>query len=101
MIGFEGRLQWRQHKPFKLRAKLPQRKKTIIQRWLRVMSQVGPNLAAHPKFAIRSFFVRRTRNGQGGEFGVLRGEKSRKSGRSGAGLFVLQSALVTSRFDQR
>jgi hypothetical protein len=65
MIGFEGRLQWRQHKPFKLRAKPPKRKKTIIQRWLRVMSQAGPNLAAHPKFAIRSFFVRRTRNEQG------------------------------------
>jgi hypothetical protein len=27
MIGFAGRLQWRQHKLFKLRAKLPQRKK--------------------------------------------------------------------------
>jgi hypothetical protein len=29
MIGFEGRLQWRRHKLFKLRAKRVQRKKYI------------------------------------------------------------------------
>jgi hypothetical protein len=100
MISFGGRLQWRQHKLFKLRAKLPEGKKGIIHKWLRVMSQKAPNLAAHPKFAIRLFFVRRTRSEQG-EFGRLPGGKSRKSRRSGIGLFVFHSALITPRFDQR
>jgi hypothetical protein len=34
MIGFEGRLQWRQHKLFKLRAKPPQRKNTKYYKML-------------------------------------------------------------------
>jgi hypothetical protein len=49
MIGFEGRLQWRQHKLFKLRAKLPQRKKWFIQKWLRAMSQASPSLDSQSK----------------------------------------------------
>src|SRR6266446_1849184 len=64
MIGFDGRLQWRRHKLFKLRAKRPRRKKAISYKGLRVGSRRDPNCNPHPKFAIRSFLVRRTRNEQ-------------------------------------
>src|SRR6266851_2431311 len=65
MIGFEGRLQWRQQTPFKLHAKLLRRKKSINYKRLDVPPDGVPYPAPHPKFAIRSFLVRRTRNEQG------------------------------------
>jgi hypothetical protein len=34
MIGFGGRLRWRQHKLFKLRAKLVRRKNRLSYKWL-------------------------------------------------------------------
>jgi hypothetical protein len=64
MIGFDGRLQWRRHELFKLRAKLPRRKNAINYRGLGVWSRSNPKRNPHPKFAIRSFLVRRTRNEQ-------------------------------------
>jgi hypothetical protein len=64
MIGFDGRLQWRQHKLFKLRAKPPQREKDMIYNELDVSPRQRRERVAHPKFAIRSFLVRRTRNEQ-------------------------------------
>jgi hypothetical protein len=64
MIGFEGRHQWRRKKLFKLHAKLVQRKKRIIYKGLDIPSGSSPNFGSHPKFAIRSFVVRRTRNEQ-------------------------------------
>jgi hypothetical protein len=36
MIGFAGRLQWRQHKLFKLRAKLPQCEKARYYKMLAI-----------------------------------------------------------------
>jgi hypothetical protein len=41
MIGFEGRLQWRQRNPFKLRANLPQRKNPRNYKWLGEEGQFG------------------------------------------------------------
>jgi hypothetical protein len=64
MIGFDGRHQWRQHKPFKLRAKLPQCEKYIFYKRLDVRARGDHGCRAHPKFAIRLFFVRRTINEQ-------------------------------------
>jgi hypothetical protein len=64
MIGFEGRLQWRQYKPFKLRAKPLQRKKTKYYKTLATDRLCRPDPGPHPKFAIRSFVVRRTINEQ-------------------------------------
>jgi hypothetical protein len=64
MIGFDGRLQWRQHKLFKLRAKLPQRKKAMFCKRLCISPGRGRIGNPLPKFAIRSFFVRRTINKQ-------------------------------------
>src|SRR6476620_11264061 len=42
MIGLEGRLQWRQHKLFKLHAKLPQCEKTICYNGLILIVAAGP-----------------------------------------------------------
>src|SRR6266705_72805 len=64
MIGFEGRLQWRRQTLFKLHAKPPKRKKYINCNLLGVTTDGVPYPAPHPKFAIRSFLVRRTRNEQ-------------------------------------
>jgi hypothetical protein len=64
MIGFEGRLQWRRQKLFKLHAKPSHRKKNIRHKGLGIASGSSPNLRPHPKFAIRSFLVRRTKNEQ-------------------------------------
>jgi hypothetical protein len=61
MIGFEGRLQWRRHKLFKLRAKLVQCKKVNICKMLCDRDSVPAAALTHPKFAIRSILVRRTR----------------------------------------
>jgi hypothetical protein len=71
MIGFEGRLQWRQHELFKLRAKLPQRKKSWDYKRLGILSHSARERFPHAKFAIRSFLVRRTRNEHGARAGVL------------------------------
>jgi hypothetical protein len=65
MIGFEGRLQWRRQKLFKLHAKPKQRKKSMNYKWLDDPPDGVPHPAPHPKFAIRSFLVRRTKNEQG------------------------------------
>ena len=62
MIGFEGRLQWRRQILFKLHAKPPHRKKYRIYKKLGVSPRSLPNRGPHPKFAIRSFLVRRTKN---------------------------------------
>jgi hypothetical protein len=64
MIGFDGRLQWRRHKLFKLRAKLPRCKNDISYRRLGVLAHNDLNGDPHPKFAIRSILVRRTTNEQ-------------------------------------
>jgi hypothetical protein len=64
MIGFEGRHQWRQHKLFKLRAKLLQCEKYLWYNQLAGTSKLGQERRTHPKFAIRLFLVRRTRNKQ-------------------------------------
>jgi hypothetical protein len=61
MIGFDGRLQWRQHELFKLRAKLPRRKKDTVCNELGVLPRNRRDIVAPPKFAIRSNLVRRTR----------------------------------------
>jgi hypothetical protein len=71
MIGFDGRLQWRQQELFKLRAKLPQCKKNMIRNELGVSPRNRRKDVAHPKFATRSFFVRRTRN----EHAILAGQQ--------------------------
>jgi hypothetical protein len=41
MIGFDGRLQWRQQELFKLRAKLPQCKKNMIRNELGVRRAIA------------------------------------------------------------
>jgi hypothetical protein len=64
MIGFEGRLQWRRQKLFKLHAKPPHRKKDIKYNGLDIAPGSSPDFRKLPKFAIRSFVVRRTRNEQ-------------------------------------
>jgi hypothetical protein len=64
MIGFEGRLQWRRHQLFKLRAKPLQRKNRFSYNGLMAPPEWLAERRAHPKFAIRSFFVRRTKNEQ-------------------------------------
>jgi hypothetical protein len=64
MIAFEGRLQWRQHKLFKLRARRVQCEKTMIYRELPHRRAERATDEPHPNFAIRSFLVRRTRNEQ-------------------------------------
>jgi hypothetical protein len=64
MIGFEGRHQWRRHKLFKLRAKLPQCEKYIFYKRLGVRLRGRRDPRPHPKFAIRLFLVRRTTNKQ-------------------------------------
>jgi hypothetical protein len=61
MIGFEGRLQWRRHKLFKLRAKLVQCENDINYNELLNRRVTYAANATHPKFAIRSILVRRTR----------------------------------------
>src|SRR5260370_38405686 len=61
MIGFEGRRRWRQHRSFKLRAKLPQCEKFIFYNWLQNRPASFADTGAHPKFAIRTILVRRTR----------------------------------------
>jgi hypothetical protein len=61
MIGFEGRHQWRQHQLFKLRAKPSRREKSIKYKDLLVTPVGATWLTPHPKFAIRSILVRRTR----------------------------------------
>src|SRR5882757_10071723 len=62
MIGFEGRLQWRRQKLYKLRAKPLRCKKSMNYKQLDDPPEGVPYPAPHPKFAIRSFLVRRTRN---------------------------------------
>jgi hypothetical protein len=64
MSGLEGRHQWRQHKLFKLRAKLLQRKKYLWYNQLGGAPKSGRERRTHPKFAIRLFLVRRTINKQ-------------------------------------
>jgi hypothetical protein len=65
MIGLKGRLQWRRHKLFKLRAKPPAAKKyqlcQPITDLLRRIITRQRNPYSHSKFAIRSNLVRRTR----------------------------------------
>jgi hypothetical protein len=65
MIGLEGRLQWRRHKLFKLRAKPPAAQKQqlfqFITRAVRRIIAPHRNGYSHSKFAIRSILVRRTR----------------------------------------
>jgi hypothetical protein len=61
MIGFEGRLQWRQHKLFKLRARPVRCKNGIIYKVLCKHRIAVAEGQTHPKFAIRSIVVRRTR----------------------------------------
>jgi len=43
MIGFEGRLQWRRHKLFKLCAKLLQCEKHFIFKWLVALRRGSPS----------------------------------------------------------
>jgi hypothetical protein len=62
MIGFEGRLQWRRHKLFKLRARRVQCKNAMIYKALLDGRATRPSWDTHLKFAIRLFLVRRTRN---------------------------------------
>jgi hypothetical protein len=64
MIGFDGRHQWRRQKLFKLHAKPSQRKKCVYYNKLVAKLALPTERYAHPKFAIRSFLVRRTRNEQ-------------------------------------
>jgi hypothetical protein len=61
MIGLEGRLQWRQHKLFKLRARRVQRKNSINYKELLRRLFTRATGEPHRKFAIRSILVRRTR----------------------------------------
>jgi hypothetical protein len=60
MIAFDRRLRWRQHKLFKLCAKLPQREKNTLYRWLAARMEEQAQFPTHRKFAIRSIIVRRT-----------------------------------------
>jgi hypothetical protein len=60
MIGFDGRLRWRQHKLFKLRAKLLRRKNRLDGKRLALRAIKRPQRSPHPKFAVRSNVVRRT-----------------------------------------
>jgi hypothetical protein len=55
MIGFDGRHQWRQHKLFKLRAKLVQYKIYKFHKALPTMPQTFARRNPHGKFAIRLF----------------------------------------------
>jgi hypothetical protein len=64
MIGLEGRLQWRQHKLFKLRARLVQCENIMNYNMLDRRGVTRATGEPHPKFAIRSILVRRTRNKQ-------------------------------------
>jgi hypothetical protein len=64
MIGFDGRLRWRQENLFKLCAKPPQRQLLIIFNILGRPPEVLTAADSHSKFAIRLFLVRRTRNKQ-------------------------------------
>src|SRR6202048_3938892 len=82
MIGFEGRLQWRRHQLFKLRAKPPQRKNYLNYNNLVMSPELWAERQAHPKFAIRSFFVRRTKNEQLQEQGCFRRPRSPPSSAS-------------------
>jgi hypothetical protein len=59
-----GRRQWRQQQLFKLRAKPAQCEKSINYNGLMDAFESGSDRESHPKFAIRSFLVRRTRNEQ-------------------------------------
>jgi hypothetical protein len=61
MIGFAGRLQWRQHKLFKLCARLVQRENVMNYRMLPSTGFAARNRKPHSKFAIRSILVRRTK----------------------------------------
>jgi hypothetical protein len=61
MIGFEGRLQWRRHKLFKLRAKRVQCENAMIYKKLADRRAAPATGEPHPKFAIRSILVRRTK----------------------------------------
>jgi hypothetical protein len=42
MMGLEGRLQWRRHKPFKLRAKLSVAKKSDLFQWFEGLTRYVP-----------------------------------------------------------
>jgi hypothetical protein len=64
MIGFDGRHQWRRHKLFKLHAKPLQRGNSLYYNKLQAMPELLTGGASPPKFAIRSFLVRRTKNEQ-------------------------------------
>jgi hypothetical protein len=64
MIGFEGRHQWRQHKLFKLRAKLLQCENQLDHNKLVAERNLLHDGLPHLKFAIRLFLVRRTKNKQ-------------------------------------
>jgi hypothetical protein len=64
MIGFEGRLQWRRHKLFKLRARPVQCEKIMNYNMLLMRRVSRAASKPHPKFAIRSILVRRTKNEQ-------------------------------------
>ena len=64
MIGFDGRHQWRRQKLFKLRAKPLQDKISLYYNMLVAKLALLADSDAHPKFAFRSFLVRRTRNEQ-------------------------------------
>jgi hypothetical protein len=71
MIGFEGRLQWRRHELFKLRAKPLQCENYLNYNNLVTPPELLAERRAHRKFAIRSFFVRRTKNEQLQEQGLF------------------------------
>src|SRR6266702_3586123 len=68
MSGLEGRLQWRRHKLFKLRAKPPAPQKIVLFQYIASFMQPllteRRNRFPHSKFAIRPILVRRTRIGQ-------------------------------------
>jgi hypothetical protein len=55
MIGFEGRLRWRQQKLFKLHAKLPQCEIRINFNILPALPETFAGASSHRKFAIRLF----------------------------------------------
>src|SRR5260370_2605096 len=71
MIGFEGRLQWRQLELFKLRAKPLQCKNYLNYNGLVTRSNLLAEHWAHLKCAVRSFLVRRTKNEQLQEQGLF------------------------------
>jgi hypothetical protein len=64
MIDFDGRHQWRRQKLFKLRAKPLQDKISLYYNMLVAKLALLADSDAHPKFALRSFLVRRTTNEQ-------------------------------------